>query len=134
MFIKNPRVLEVARFILVGVLVVVFNLSLLYLLTDIFGFWYLASSVVAYVLSVLLNFTLQKLWVFQNPSLGSTRKQFFSYAIVSLGYLSLNTLFMYILVGYLYVGHILSQACITFVLSTVNYLINQKFIFRANNT
>lgn len=125
--------IQIGRFIVVGVSVVIFNLFLLYILTEIIGLWYLISSVFAYILAVILNFILQKFWVFLDRTSGYVGKQFLAYAIVSIGYLFLNTVFMYLLVDRLEFAYLFSQALITLVLASLNYLINKRFIFKTNS-
>lgn len=128
----NTSVQQIIRFLIAGVCVAFFNLSLLYLFTEYFHIWYLVGSVMAYICAVLLNFVLQKFWVFKTPSYQGVRRQFTLYIFVSLGYLALNTVSMYVLVDYLGVQYLISQACITLVLSVINYIINNAFVFKAN--
>ena len=122
-------ILRIIKFLITGVLVVVFNLWLLYLFTEILHIWYLVSSVVAYILAVALNFTLQKFWVFGNTPKGLLNNQMVWYGLVSIGYLLANTIFMYLLVDYLHWQYLIAQSIITFILSCLNYFINRNFIF-----
>lgn len=125
----DKTLMQIIRFLIVGVVVVLFNLSLLYLFTDLFHVWYLISSVLSWVLAVILNFTLQKKWVFNNNSIGHLKKQFIIYIGVSLAYLLANTSMMYILVSGLHAQYLLSQTGIICVLATINFFINRDFIF-----
>ena len=127
----SKTALQIAKFLIVGILVVIFNLSLLYLFTEILRIWYLVSSVVSYILAVALNFTLQKFWVFENEETGVLANQLIWYSLVSTGYLLANTGLMYLLVDRFHIQYLLSQAGITFVLSCLNYFINRNFIFSA---
>lgn len=126
----NKTGLQIIKFLSAGVLVVIFNLLLLYWGTDILHIWYLASSVVAYILAVTLNFTLQKLWVFENLKAGALNKQIIWYSLVSLGYLLANTGLMYLGVDIFRLQYLATQAVITFILAGLNYFINRNFIFR----
>ncbi len=121
---------QIIRFLIVGVCVVVVNLFLLHTLTEFFHLWYLLSSVISYLLAVMLNFILQKFWVFSHLSLDTLRKQAVSYGIVSVIYLGCNTLFMYISVDYLHIRYLWAQAGITLVLSVVNFFVNRMVIFK----
>lgn len=126
----NTTFKKIIRFLIVGLSVVVFNLVLLHVFTEVFDIWYLFSSICAYILSVILNFFLQKVWVFEHTNSTNMHRQFMSYAIVSLGYLGLNTLGMYLLVGNLHVPYLTAQAGITLVLAVINFYINQTYIFK----
>jgi putative flippase GtrA len=134
LFAMKNTALQTIRFLAVGIMVVVFNVVLLYSLTSFLGIWYLVSSVIAYILAVLLNFSLQKWWVFDHGTKGSGKQQFSLYAIVSLGYLALNTLSMYVLVDRFHVLYLFAQAGITLVLSVINFWINKTFVFKKEIT
>lgn len=125
----NNYLLQIVRFLIVGVIVLVCNITLLYVFTSLLGIWYLGSSVIAYVLAVILNFSLQKWWVFEHLTTGKIRQQFSLYGIVSLVYLALNTLSMYVLVDHFHVLYLYAQICITGVLSLLNFWVNRRFVF-----
>ncbi len=120
---------SVIKFLATGIFVFLFNLVVLSLFTEAFKIWYLVSSVVSYALSVVLNFTLQKFWVFENSSNEKTKRQFIFYLFVSCTCLILNTFFMYLLVDYARIHYLISQAFITAALATLNFFINRNFIF-----
>ena len=52
------------QFYIVGASGVLVNLGLLYLLTDIGGFWYVASQVIAIIASITTNFFFNRYWTF----------------------------------------------------------------------
>ena len=52
------------QFYIVGASGVLVNLGILYLLTDIGGFWYVASQVIAIVASITTNFFFNRYWTF----------------------------------------------------------------------
>ncbi len=116
---------SVIKFLATGIFVFLFNLAVLSLFTEAFKIWYLVSSVLSYTLSVILNFSLQKFWVFENSANEKTKKQFIFYLFVACSCLILNTLFMYVLVDYARIHYLLSQAFITAVLATLNFFINR---------
>jgi len=122
--------LQIIKFLAVGGLVAVFNLLFLYLFTEFFHFWYLISSIISYFMAVVLNFTLQKFWVFENKNEGVLSNQMFWYGLISIGYLLANTCLMYLFVDILHIQYLVSQTVITLILSLLNYFINRNFIFR----
>ena len=52
------------QFYIVGASGVLVNLGILYLLTDIGGFWYVASQVIAITASITTNFFFNRYWTF----------------------------------------------------------------------
>ena len=52
------------QFYIVGATGVLVNLGILYLLTDIGGFWYVASQIIAISISITTNFFFNRYWTF----------------------------------------------------------------------
>ncbi len=125
----SSKFYQVIRFLSAGVAVVILNIASLYIFTDLFRIWYLFSSVLSYILGVVVNFALQKYWVFKADSKELIKRQFISYAIVATGYLLANTILMYFFVDLLHINYLFSQVCITLFLSVINYFINRNLIF-----
>ncbi len=125
---KTP--IQIISFLCVGVCVVLFNVALLSFLTEQLHIWYLFASIISYSLSVLLNFTLQKFFVFQSDGEGNTHKQLIWYVLVSIVYLSINTVSMYVFVQWMHIHYTIAQVLITLGLSVVNFFVNKHFIFK----
>lgn len=53
------------KFILISVAALIFNLSILYILTEFFHIYYLVSQVIAILFSLWINFFGNKLWTFR---------------------------------------------------------------------
>jgi putative flippase GtrA len=120
---------SVLKFFAAGVVVLFFNLALLYLLTDILKNWYIVSSIVAYAFAVVLNFFLQKIWVFENNPSENVEKQFLVYSIAAVSNAIMNTVLLYVIVEYGHVHYLLSQVTVTLFLAIVNYYLNRNYIF-----
>ena len=52
------------QFYIVGASGVLVNLGILYILTDIGGFWYVASQIIAISISITTNFFFNRYWTF----------------------------------------------------------------------
>ena len=52
------------QFYIVGATGVLVNLGILYLLTDVAGFWYVASQIIAISISITTNFFFNRYWTF----------------------------------------------------------------------
>jgi putative flippase GtrA len=71
MFIRHRAIFnKVFRYGVSGVSAAAVSLAVLYLTTDILGFWYLYGSVLGFLCGLAVSFILQKLWTFGN---GETR-------------------------------------------------------------
>jgi len=63
-----PTHARVFRFLLSGGTALLTDLILLYLFTDLFGIWYVASAVAAFILAFMVSFLLHKFWTFGDHS------------------------------------------------------------------
>ena len=103
---------KLARYLVSGAAAAVVSLGLLFILTDLFGLWYLYGSTIAFSLSVIVSFTLQKLWTFKNHEMHSkiVGTQAFFYTALAVVNLFLNAGIIFLLVEYASTWHILAQA------------------------
>lgn len=106
------------------------NLLFLYILTDIFGIWYLTSSVVAFIFGLLASFFLQKYWTFRESGLDHIKKQLTIYAILGGINFFLTPALLYIFVEKFHVWYILGSVLVMVSLAAVNYLINKFITFK----
>lgn len=101
----------------------------LYLFTDVLGWWYLSSSILAFCLAVSFNFILQKFWVFQEGSRRLT-KQALLFFLIALVNLVLNTLFMYFFVDFLFLHYLLAQFAAAGIIAVGSFLAYRYLIFK----
>ena len=117
------------KYFLAGGVVVAVNLAVLYTLTDIFGIFYLYSTVLSNLVAFCVSFVLQKYWTFRDHSRENAHKQFAVYLLLQIANVSTNAGLMYVFVTYLHIWYILSQVIIGFLLALVVFVINKLFIF-----
>ena len=128
---RYPGYHKIGRFLVSGSFATGTNLALLYVLTDWFGVWYLASAAIAFIAAFFISFTLHKFWTFEEPSREGMHFQaglFFLAALVNLG---LNTLCLYLLVEYVYLHYLVAQILVSVFIAIENYFIYQRLIFRS---
>lgn len=119
------------KYLLVGGVVVVVNLTSLYVLTEFGHIYYLLSTVGAFLVAFSVSFVLQKFWTFEDVSRDHLHRQLPLYLLLQLANVSLNTSLMYMFVEYLHVWYLLSQAIISLILAVGIFFINKKYIFSA---
>lgn len=92
---------------------------------EFIGIHYLISSIIAFFFAIVVNFLLQKKWVFK-----SYEKQIhieFALFIITAGlYLILNTALLYLAVSVLNIYYLFSQAVIIIFLSGINFYLYKK--------
>ncbi len=117
------------RFCLSGGTAAVVLFGLLYTLTDIFGVWYLISSILSSAAAFIVSFTLHKFWTFSDPHLGRASQQVASHLATGLVNMGLSALLLYILVEYAQVHYLVGQLLVTATLALVSFFIYKHFIF-----
>lgn len=123
------KYIKVIRYIFAGGFTVIVNLAVLYILTDLFHLWYLASAIIAFCVGVITSYLLQKFFTFRDNSTKNLHIQFVVFLIYNILMLGVNTLFMYILVDRFHFWYIFSQITITVCTAFVNFVFFNKIIF-----
>lgn len=126
-YIMKHRV--ISKFVIAGSSAAGAQLLVLYILTDIFGMWYLFSAVCAFIVAVLVSFSSHKWWTFRDRHRESMHRQFTLYLAIQITNLILNIAFIYILVDILGVWYLVSQAIISLILAVVSFLLYKYKIF-----
>lgn len=121
---------QFTRFVIAGFCAFAINLAALYFFTDIVGIYYLISTVLAFLISFSVSFTLQKLWTFQDNSRDHLHIQIPAYLGMQLTNVSLNAALMFVFVEYLHIWYLYSQAVISLCLAAVIFFLNKKYIFK----
>ena len=118
------------RFCIAGGFAFSVNLTVLYILTDIFHIYYLISTVGAFLVAFSISFILQKLWTFKDSSRDRLHIQLPLYLGMQVVSITLNASLMYVFVEYLYIWYLFAQAIIAPVLAIVIFFINRTYIFK----
>ena len=120
------RLSQIGRFCLGGGAGVIVYYATLTLLTEIFGIWYIASAVVAWVLNYCVNFTIQKFWTFRNMDRQKARHQLVLYFAMSVGFLVIGTPLLYALVEWGGLPYLGAQVLLTITLSVASYFVTRR--------
>ncbi|MBI2640203.1 MAG: GtrA family protein [Candidatus Sungbacteria bacterium] len=123
---EASRLRQVVRFCVAGAAGVIAYYAALYGLTEYFGVWYVISTVIGFVLNTGLNFALQKFWTFQNKETRMVGRQLALYVAMTISFLIGNTVFLYLMVEYLYMWYIGAQVILTAVISVLSFIISGK--------
>ncbi|MEK7125595.1 MAG: GtrA family protein [Patescibacteria group bacterium] len=105
-------------------------LSILFILTDIFEVWYLFSSIMAFVVSLLTNFFLQKFWTFRDNNWQRLKKQLVIYGLLGIMNFILNPILLYAFVEKFHVWYLLAATIVIGSLAIINYIVNKFITFK----
>lgn len=120
------------KYVISGGLSAVTTVSILYMLTQWMGLWYIFSTIIAYLIGFIVSFTLQKFWTFQNNQNDRIASQAFFYFLIVAGNLGLNTLGVYILVEKFRMWYILADV-VTIVLIACESFFLYALVFKKNH-
>ncbi|MBN2094143.1 MAG: GtrA family protein [Candidatus Zambryskibacteria bacterium] len=117
------------RYFLCGITSAGLNILVLYLLTDIVGIWYLYSSIMAFIISLIVSFTLQKFVVFKDMITAKLHYQFSKFTVALILGTITNTILIYVFTDLVGIWYIFSQILAGFFVMIQNFLLYKFFIF-----
>lgn len=126
--VRLGRAARPLRFLIVGGTAAAINIGLLYTLTEFAGFWYLFSEVVAFLVALVFNFTLQRFWTFKSTS-GERTRQATLFVGVNMWNLVLNAVLLYAFVEYSGYWYIYGQVLASILIAIESYFL-YRIIFR----
>ncbi len=122
---------QLVKFCVVGGGASLVNATLLLLLAEGFGVWYLAASVVAYIISAVFNFLMNKRWTFRNNLTGiHIAHQGVKFTIISIIGLGVNTLVIYLATERVGLHYLVSWVIATGFVAGWNFIFNRNWTFR----
>jgi len=120
---------KIFRFLIAGGASTAFMFGALLILHELLGVWYLASSAIAFTLTLALSFMIQKFWAFKDHSLHTIDKQFYSFLILGIANLFANIILMYVLVETFHIWYIVAQVITMGFIATWDFLLYHFLIF-----
>lgn len=106
------------------------DLVFLFIFHGLFHWGIVFSTSLAFILSFLVSFTLQKFWTFRNYDHKRAIHQLLLYVVNAFIGLNINGFLMHLLVNRFGIWYILSQIAVNLFLGFCNFLIYKFIIFR----
>jgi putative flippase GtrA len=125
--VEVPRLF---RYGVTGLITVGLNLLVLYIATDWFHVWYVASSVIGFVISYAINFSLHKFWTFESKTIEHTTTQLPLHLSLALINLVLNAVLLYALVEYVHVWYLAAQIITAVLIAAESFVLLSRFVFK----
>ena len=121
---------QAVKYYSVGASGVLVNLGILYALTDVAGFWYFASQVIAISVSISSNFLFNRFWTFRD-SIEDQRNSvmYVKFLIVSLIGMGIQLGITYLLVENVAVYYMYAAAIGIAIAGGINYVVNRRWTF-----
>lgn len=122
--------LKLIRYIISGGTAAATQILLTAFFTDIVGLWYLISSSIAFIIAVVVSFTLQKFWTFRHKETKGMHGQATVYLLIALAGLAVNDGLMYLFVSVLGIHYLLGQILSGGIIACFNYFLYAKLVFK----
>jgi len=117
------------KFFICGLIGIIINLITLYILTEIFGVYYLLSAFIALILSSSLNFILNKVWTFKEEIEDGFIGKYFKFGAVRVVGLLVSLGILYILTEYFNLYYMISQTISLIIVGFISFFIYKIWIF-----
>lgn len=126
---KNT-IIQFIKFCIIGVFNTLINLVVLYLFTDIFGFYYMFSAVIAFLVAVTNSFIFNKLWTFEEKLNHKVYFKSIKFIVVSVIALLINLVILYVLVEYFKMWYMAAQLVGIATNLIINFIGNKLWTFQ----
>ncbi|SCJ48329.1 GtrA-like protein [uncultured Clostridium sp.] len=123
------RLAEIFRFAITGGLSFIVDYGTMVAMVELFAFDYLWATGISFTLSVIVNYLLCVVWVFDGVD-RSNKKSMAIFLLTSIIGLGLNQLFMWILVDCASIHYMLSKIITTLLVMIWNYITKRKALVK----
>jgi putative flippase GtrA len=120
----------IIKFFFAGAFAAAVDLIALFIFHGVFHWHIIVATSVAFLLSFLVSFSLQKLWTFRNYSNKRLPRQLVLYLSAAFISLNINAAAMHLLVNNLGVWYLLSQIIVNLCLGVINFFTYKFIVFR----
>lgn len=117
---------ELVLFLLVGVVCFFMEIALLFIFTEYAHWYYLYSSAMAFIITVIVNYFMCTLLVFKSSS--KSKKQFMFFVITSVMGLVINQICMYIFVKFICVYYLFAKLISAVIVTFWNYVSKKSIL------
>jgi glycosyltransferase involved in cell wall biosynthesis/putative flippase GtrA len=118
------------RYFICGITAAAVNIYSLYILTNKVGIWYLYSSILSFVIALVISFTLQKFVVFRNMETFKIHQEFMRFSVASVLGVITNTVLVFLCVEIFGIWYIAAQIIAGFFVMIQNFILYKFFIFK----
>jgi len=130
-FLQNTdnTFLQLFRYTFVGGIAFIADFGLLYILTEYIHFHYLLSATLSFIVGLIINYSLSKLWVFSSNTIKKRWVEFIVFSLIGIVGLGLNNLFLWIFTDYCSIYYMWSKILTTVIVFFWNFLARKFILF-----
>ena len=120
---------QLLRYTFVGACAFAFDFSCLFFLTSYCHVHYLVSAAIAFLIGLAVNYALSVAWVFNRRRMSSWLTEFVVFALIGLGGLVLNEVFIWFFTEVVLLFYLLSKVISTVLVYLYNFLVRKYVLF-----
>lgn len=125
---KEKLFIQILRFGVVGGLAFIIDYAVLITCKEIFNINVLVSAAIAFTVSVIVNYILSVIWVFDVDKEKSKKKNFIIFIIFSVIGLGLTELIMWIGTDIMHINYLIVKIIATAIVMVFNFITRKKFL------
>lgn len=127
---NKARIFFLIRYLFAGGLAFATNLSLLFIFAHYLHLWYLTASTFAFIISVVVSFTVQKFITFRDKTTDRVHHQAAMYFGIALFNVTMNGLLMYSFVDLLHIPYMVAQVFSAGIIAVWSLAVYRYVIFK----
>lgn len=120
---------EFVRYVIVGATAFIVDFTLLSVLTECAGINYLVSSVLSYIIGLIITYTLSIKWIFAVRSVANTTIELFTFILIGVVGLALSALLMWLLTDKYLCHYQISKIITTIIVFIFNFIAKKVLLF-----
>lgn len=125
---NNKLFRQIFRFGIVGGLAFIIDYAVLIICKEFFGISVLLSAAIAFTISVIVNYILSVVWVFDVDKNKSAKKNFVIFIVLSIVGLGITELIMYLGSDILNINYMIVKIIATAVVMVFNFVTRKMFL------
>lgn len=122
--------IQLFRYIFTGGAAFIVDFSSLFILTDFFGIYYLASAAIAFVLGLITNYILSINWVFNRRTMNNRKLEFGVFTLIGVVGIFLNEVFIWFFTENLQIYYLFSKIIAAVLILFWNFFARKYALFR----
>lgn len=125
---QEKLVIQILRFGLVGGLAFIIDYAVLIICREVFNLNVLLSTAIAFTISVIINYILSVIWVFDVDKEKGKKKNFIIFIIFSIIGLILTEIIMWIGTDLIHISYLIVKIVATAIVMIFNFVTRKKFL------
>lgn len=129
---QYPIIKEFIKFCLIGLTNLVVDFTIYWILTRIFGLFYIVAAIFSFIVAVSWSFALNRRWTFryQGNDLKTRYVKFFVANCLSLG---INLILFYLFVDWFNIHDLLAKFLVAVIVAFINFSLNKFWTFKVSD-